>query len=341
MSSTKFLLCDFGASSASSSSSALGAFRHRTYLEWTVESGINPALFERTVQVVPDTLTDLSTHEVSYPIHEALNWKLTRFGHQARTTQYAALILNDDGRVWQAKLSNPRLDKDQGKHRKYEVPKGTKSRAWLAKDLPLEIWQPIAQKAGITLTNLDIELGFRTWLVNHPEVSITVCEGAKKAACLLSLGYAAVALPGIFNGYRKETQSLIEDLQQLAVPGRVIQICFDHDLKPKTVENVNLATKKLGKLFVRSGCQVKVIQLPGPEKGVDDFVVAQGANAFAHLYDTAVDLDLWSSRKLWELTFKPCLTLNQRYLGIFLFPRKDLASLSPLKERAKLNLSSP
>jgi len=325
----------------SSDDDSFDIFRHRTRLEWTIESGVDPDLFAATVDCVPDTLVDPFTHEPIYPIHEALNWKLTRFGFQARRTEFAALILNDDGSVWQAKLSSPRFDRDKGKHRKYEYPKGATSRAWLPKDLPREVWERIANRAGVLLTDLDLELGFRSWLIRHPEVSLIVCEGAKKASCLLSLGYAAIALPGIFNGYRKETQSLIQDLQELARPGRCIYICFDHDLKPKTVENVNLATQKLGKLFTRSGCQVRVIRLPGPEKGVDDFVVAQGEAAFAALYDSAVELDYWANSRLWELTFIPSLTLNQRYLGELPFPQEGFAFIKSPKGTGKTQALQP
>jgi len=330
-----------GAAATSNDASPLDTFRHRTYLEWTLQSSINPALFERTVQVVADTLIDPGTHEVSYPIHEALNWKVTRFGYQARSTEFAALILNDDSSVWQVKLSSPRFDRAKSKHRKYERVVGSQSRVWIPKDLPLEVWSRISDRAGVPLTDLDIARGCRTWLINHPEVPIIICEGAKKAACLLSLGYAAVALPGIFNGYRKETQSLIEDLQALATPSRQVSIAFDHDLKPKTVENVNLAIKKLGKLFTHAGCQVKVIGLPGPEKGVDDFVVAQGPQAFAHLYDTAVELERWNSTKLWELTLKPSVVLNQRYLGELPFPSSGFAFIKSPKGTGKTKALQP
>ncbi|HEY9847188.1 MAG TPA: DUF3854 domain-containing protein, partial [Candidatus Caenarcaniphilales bacterium] len=223
-------------SNASSSSSTLEAFRQGTKLEWTVESGVDLALVDCTLQCVPDTLVDPSTHEVSYPIHEALNWKLTRFGFQARPTEFAALILNDDSSVWQVKLGNPRFDSQKAKHRKYERVVGSSSRAWVPKDLPLALWRRIAQRYGVPLSELDgsalgresapdnfpVEQGFRSWLSNHPQVPLILCEGAKKAACLLSLGYAAVALPGVWNGYRSKddlgnqvTPALIADLQEL------------------------------------------------------------------------------------------------------------------------------
>lgn len=348
MNSTKLLVPDRQETLFPTSPSALDFFKQQTYLEWTVKSSVNSTLFQQTVQCVPDTLMDPYTHEVSYPIHEALNWKLTRFGFQARKTEFATLILNDDGSVWQVKLSNPRFNSQKGKHLKYERVVGSLSRGWVPKDLPLEVWQQIAERYSVLLTDLDIELGFRSWLINHPELPLILCEGAKKAACLLTLGYAAVALPGIWNGYRSKDalghpvpRTLIPNLQEFAIPGRTFYVCFDHDLKPSTVESVNLATRNLGKLLYQTGCSVRVIQLPGPEKGVDDFVSAQGGSAFTHLYDSAIELDLWSSLKLWELTLKPSLTLNQRYLGDLSFPSSGFAFIKSNKGTGKTKSLQP
>uniref|UniRef100_B8HZR1 DUF3854 domain-containing protein n=1 Tax=Cyanothece sp. (strain PCC 7425 / ATCC 29141) TaxID=395961 RepID=B8HZR1_CYAP4 len=321
--------------------SSLEIFAARTRLEWTVESGIQGELFQNTVKVVADTEVDPYSHEVSYPIHEALNWKPTRFGYQARTTLYAALILNDDGEVWQVKLSHPKVDQQKRKARKYERPVGSKSRAWVPRNLPLVLWVAIAARSGLTLSEADLALGFRTWLINHPEVPVTICEGAKKAACLLSLGWAAVALPGIFNGYRKNNQGLIPDLADLATAGREIDICFDRDLKPKTIASVNLAIKRLGWLFVQQGCVVRVIQLPGPEKGVDDFVVAHGEEAFARLYSTAATLEDWSHQKLWELALTPTLELDQPFLGTLPYPEFGFAFVKSPKGSGKTRALYP
>lgn len=323
-------------------------FRHRTYLEWTVESGVDAALLAGTVDCVPDTLADPFTHEPIYPIHEALNWHLTRFGFQARRTEFAALIRNDDGSVWQVKLSNPRFDTKKGKHRKYERVVGSESRAWVPREMPVEIWKRIADRYVLPLSEPDLQWGFRTWLINHPEIPLILCEGAKKAACLLCLGYAAIALPGIWNGYRSKDalgnsvpRTLIPDLQALVGPGRTFYICFDRDLKPSTLEAVNLATRNLGALLNQAGSRCRVIQLPGPEKGVDDFVIAQGEAAFADLYDSAVELDCWASNKLWELTFKPTVTLNHRYLGELTFPESGFAFVKSPKGTGKTRALQP
>ena len=41
---------------------------------------------------------------------------------------------------------------------------------------------------------------FWSWVAKHPKIPIILTEGEKKAACLLSLGFVAIALPGIWMG---------------------------------------------------------------------------------------------------------------------------------------------
>jgi hypothetical protein len=177
----------------------------------------------------------------------------------------------------------------------------------------------------------------RFWLevlTNH-EIPIIIVEGAKKAGCLLSLGYAAIALPGIFNGYRKATKALIQELAIFANKGRKVFICFDHDKKSKTIENVKRATSQLGRAFAKKGCQVKIIDLPGPEKGVDDFVVVHGREAFAELYKAALPLNRSASAKAWQLSLPVTLRLNQRYLGLLPFPKSGFALIKSAKGTGK------
>lgn len=89
------------------------------------------------------------------------------------------------------------------------------------------------------------------------EYSLIICEGAKKAATLLSQGYAAIAIPGITSGYRvvkddfgKVTRrQLIPDLGIFTLKKRTFYICFDFETKPKTIAAVNNAISQLGFLF--------------------------------------------------------------------------------------------
>lgn len=188
--------------------------------------------------------------------------------------------------------------------------------------VPLPTFHPAdlnSQALSCSTTEL-APTSFWQWVLDTPDLPILLVEGAKKAACLLSYGYIAIALPGIFNGRRvtRDAQgkayadSLIPELELFATANRRFYFCFDHDTKPKTIENVNLAIAKTGKLLVQKGCDVQVITLPGPDKGVDDFIVAQGANAFEQIYQQALPLQRWQwrMRKEAELQHLPWLRLN-------------------------------
>ena len=85
-----------------------------------------------------------------------------------------------------------------------------------------------------------------------------IVEGAKKAACLLTAGSAAIAISGVNAGYRTPSDEygtaigkplLIPDLAHFATSGRLINICFDHDTKPETVQRVRTAREQCD--FVR------------------------------------------------------------------------------------------
>ncbi|WP_265276771.1 plasmid replication protein, CyRepA1 family [Nostoc sp. KVJ3] len=116
---------------------------------------------------------------------------------------------------------------------------------------------------------------------------------------------------------------LIPDLAHFATSGRFVNICFDHDTKPETVQRVRTAITRMGRLLINSGCQLRVIDLPGTEKGVDDFVVAQGCDAFHALYNTAETLELWEIKLFTLLTYPPAIALNQRFLSGLIAPEGE------------------
>ena len=98
--------------------------------EFVQGSAIAPDLFQTAVHVCQD-IEIAATGDIETPIHDALNWHYTRFGQRAQQTLFAALLLNEDGSCWQAKLSRPLIDQGKGKPRKYETPKGNGARAFL------------------------------------------------------------------------------------------------------------------------------------------------------------------------------------------------------------------
>lgn len=112
--------------------------------EFLQGSAIDPGLYKVTTRIVSDTAV-LPGGDVEYPIHEALNWKVTRFGFQARETLHAVFFQNENGSTWQAKLSRPKFDKKKKKLRKYDSPVEGGSQAYLPA-VDVATWLKVAQK---------------------------------------------------------------------------------------------------------------------------------------------------------------------------------------------------
>lgn len=250
----------------------------------------------------------------------------------------AGLEFSKDGKgSWQQqrmqwgcfKPNRPRLDLEKGRPIKYEHPVKTSTRAFF----------------------LEVPSKPRLWLeaLADPNIPIIIVEGAKKAGCLLTLGYIAIALPGITGAVRtRDSQGnecapyLIPEIQQFAVAGRDIYLLFDHDRKFSTIAAVNRELSKLGKLLSKVGCNVRIINLPGPEKGVDDFVVAKGEGAFHELYQRAIAFDDWQVEELFNLTHPANRTINQRYLGDLQVPdNAKLICMKSLKGSGKTHSLEP
>ncbi|BAY41596.1 hypothetical protein NIES2111_59920 (plasmid) [Nostoc sp. NIES-2111] len=255
----------------------------------------------------------------------------------------------DPQRNWQPmewgrfKPCNPRIDWEKGKPVKYESPPKTANRVTYF-DVPDCIWGLVARRYNIKRYHSSLSrrlqdklraLIFWEWVIAHPEIPVILCEGEKKAACLLGLGFVAIALPGIWNGRVGRSdfdERLHPDLLPLAQPGRKFQILFDHETKLKTRWSVYQATVRTGQAIEQAGCICEVVQLPGPEKGVDDFVVARGEDANALL--TAIAHDALSLKDYQQSflvkhrglrKYKADLVVNERYLTQALVVEDELA----------------
>lgn len=281
------------------SPSAFDQFQSKIAHEFGEGSAIDPELRDANVQIVAD-LEILPGGEVTTPIHDALNWKTTRFGRQSRPTLYAALLVDEKGEVWQAKLSKPNTDDKKGKVRKYEAPVGKGSRAFLPR-VPDLIRQKISKRYGCNVPS-EAEGSFWDWLEEHSKIPIVITEGAKKALALQSQGYVAIALYGVNGGYRVKDEHgqecdpyLIKDLFRFVVDEhrvaneRRITLAFDQDVKPETRRKVERALSKFGRLLEKFKCKVPIAQWkPEQGKGVDDLIVNCGAAAWDEAYAGAV-----------------------------------------------------
>ncbi|MDD1413499.1 DUF3854 domain-containing protein [Dolichospermum sp. ST_con] len=246
------------------------------------------------------------------------------------------------------KPNQPRQNQ-KGKSIKYEHPPSTPTRIFCLR-ISLEIWQQVGQRYNLKLPenitiNHDGEAeGFWAWVIKN-KISIVICEGVKKAAALLSQGYAAIAIPGITSGYRvikdefgKVTRrQLIPDLATFTTTKRNFYICFDFETQAKKIAAVNNAISQLGCLFQQQNCPVKVVELPGKEKGVDEFIIAKGVIAFDKIYRQSLDLDIYiaQTKPHTELTIPAALIVNRPYLGNIAFPTSGLVGVKSAKGTGK------
>ncbi|OUC11531.1 MAG: hypothetical protein B0A82_27270 [Alkalinema sp. CACIAM 70d] len=285
--------------------------------EFIEGSAIDPKLFESTIEIVNDLVTNLAG-DVATPIHDALNWRYTRFGLNATPNQWAALFLNEDGSCWQAKLYTPRKNLKKGTFQKYETPVGQGAQAFFPK-IPKALWQPISDRYQVPLPAEN--QSFWDWIRQNSEIPIVITEGGKKALSLLSQGYVGIALYGVNGGYRTtETIGgeklpllhpiLIPDLIPFMESDRPVILAFDQDANGSTRSKVQKALSKFGLLLEKQGCRVKVAQWDsqaGLCKGVDDLLVQAGTAAWEIAYDQAISLQYWllQNRLEHEFTRQP------------------------------------
>ncbi|MBW4605932.1 MAG: DUF3854 domain-containing protein [Hassallia sp. WJT32-NPBG1] len=246
------------------------------------------------------------------------------------------------------KPNQPRLNQNS-KSIKYEHPPSTPTRVFCLR-VTLRIWQQVAKRYNLAIPE-DINIaengeaiGFWQWVMER-NIPIIICEGVKKAAALLTQGYAAIGVPGITSGYRVvkdefgkvTSRQLIPDLAAFAITKRTCYICFDFETEPKKIAAVNNAISQLGFLFQAKNCPVQVIELPGKEKGVDEFILAKGASAFEQVYRQSVDLEVYiaQTKPHTALTIPPALTVNRRYLGEVPFPASGLVGVKSAKGTGK------
>ncbi|MEG3936431.1 DUF3854 domain-containing protein [Microcoleus sp. T3_B1] len=320
--------------------------------EW-LASGVDPDLIALSVQTLSgDTPYQYLLYEINVAsgrVHPDAQWRWARkhYSHIEHGGWWCNGL--DPLNNWQPmywgcfKPHQPRNSFDpNGKTKpvKYEHPPKSPTRAFFLQ-VPDHIWAKVAARYGVPIDNSDKQLGFWQWVWDN-NIPVIIVEGVKKAGCLLTLGYAAIALPGVTGGVRTKTPQgekcdpyLIPELQHFATPGREIYICFDRDSKRQTIQNVNREIGKLGRLFAAANCPVKVINLPGPEKGVDDFVVSKGEDAFSALKNEAQGFQFWQDRESWLLTYPASLRLNSRYLGKLPYPESGLACIKAPKGTGK------
>jgi hypothetical protein len=260
---------------------------------------------------------------------------LRRYSHLEHGGWYCsgldAITLEDS--LWGCfKSDSPRLAPD-GKPIKYEHPPKEATEAFCLR-VTRHIWRLVARRAKVecpdlaAIANEEISKAFWQWVKDNPEVVIIITEGAKKTASLLSQGYAAIGLPGIYSGYRSKDaegnplikKELIPQLQAFTQPGREFVFCFDNDIKPSTVKAVRTAIANTGYLLVEVGCKVSVMTWRGNAKGIDDVIVAFGVETLDRIFACRLSLESYKLSHHTDLYPVVSHRFNSRYLGELVAP---------------------
>lgn len=335
------------------------------FQEW-IESGVDEEIIRLNVRsLIGDEVYEFLIPDpgaVTKRTHPDAQWRSirTRYGHLENGGWWVSgadplngYTLNQWGSF---KPNTPRnkhngFGASENKKIKYEHPFGVTMRA-IFLNVPLHIWEKISGRYDVPMPpsiKRDIyiysdsvdeytpSISFWEWVqVNN--IPISIVEGAKKAGALLTAGYIAIALPGIFGGYRKSRilesgeiseRALIPELQHFATQSREINICFDYEDRPAQIKSIEAAINGLYFLLLEKGCDIHITCLPGGEKGVDDFIVARGTGAYEKIH-AALTHDQWVAWGLSRLT-GVSITINQEFLGAMQLPsgEKLVAIRSP------------
>jgi hypothetical protein len=229
------------------------------------------------------------------------------------------------------KPDKPRTPHQQNKPIKYEHPESVATEIFALR-VPDEIWELIADRSEVKKSGGN----FWQWLQDNPDVPIVITEGAKKAGALLSQGFAAIALPGIASGYRRDetTAELIPQLKVFCQRWREIIFAFDQDKKYKTKKAVTHSILTTGSLFKELGCKVSVLEWDSKlGKGIDDLIASQGADYLEFLFEERRSLSEYQETKKQKSQYLDSMELMEFMMGEF----EDRLSFDEVKSEILLD----
>ncbi len=131
--------------------------------------------------------------------------------------------------------------------------------------------------------------GYWMGILNDVSEPVVITEGAKKAGASLSANVACISVSGVACGQKKGR--LKKEIQAFCQKGRSIVLGFDSDMFYNS--NVCRELDRLGRLICKEGAVVSVLVLPRDTKGIDDYIVAYGYEAFRDLVAQAITFEEW------------------------------------------------
>jgi Domain of unknown function (DUF3854) len=232
---------------------------------------------------------------------------------------------------------------------KYWSPKGVSARAIflrVTKSIIAKVQERYPQLARFYITPEN----FWQKIIEDQSIPISITEGQKKTASVLSLGIVAIGLTGVNMGYRNISgfgRVLIPDLKLFAQPGREFNMTFDTDKKPSTQEKVDRAINTTARLFLKEKCEVSVTTVPlfkNCKGAIDDYLYEFGPESFSNLPKRSFTEWGFLNQQQKRITLTPNLRVNTQSMGkavdASILPKKGILLLDGAKATGKTELLS-
>mgnify|MGYP003402311217 CR=1 FL=1 len=300
------------------------------YQDCVTNSGIAPEIYALNFEsATANAIYDLLFRAID-PTTNSSSGSAQAKRNYAKCEDAAGWICN--GRFRQL-AGEPIACDDKGRARKYYQPAKVPLQIFLPR-VTISVWELVARKAGLPMPEFPVvglggeTIGFWDW-VKTTNCQVILTEGEKKAASLISRGYVAIGLVGIRTGYRVTekgewitkqdgtqyqkaiARELHESLKDFNTPGRAVTFLFDYRPGDYFKSPEFQAACTTAKLFDKAIAKIAI--LPGPDKGVDDFVVAGGD--IDCVLSSAESLKQTQNERLWRSYrgFSPDRAINSRY----------------------------
>lgn len=242
--------------------------------EWVTDSGVNERITTLSIESLSDpnkidALLDRNTKSRWKHWEYGAGWSVTGVNYITGEQIYDGAQFKPDNPVQRVENGEPKFKKD-----------GTPD---------LQKYFSVTGEETCPLFLDTGEPGYWIGVLNDPSQTLLITEGAKKAGAALSAGVACISIPGVGCGQKKGR--LKKDIKAFCQTGRVMTLAFDSDLFFNS--NVCRELDRLGRLLVKEGAAVSVLVLPRDTKGLDDYVVAYGYEAFRDLVAQAITFEEW------------------------------------------------
>jgi putative DNA primase/helicase len=198
----------------------------------------------------------------------------------------------------------------EGKVIKYESPRGAGNQQLFVPHVSIQIADQIMAKLGAVREHAEllpptaIDREFWGWFLST-DLPLIVTEGAKKAAAIISAGYPAIALNGVWGwgtnekdmfgeierGEHGESLKILNSDLEPFLDDREIVLAFDRDESPLTIKKVEAAKTRFRQDMEGIAAGVTQLKWSG-HKGIDDFIAAKGVKALDKAYAKRLELVL-------------------------------------------------